>query len=85
MSPWLFSLALATLTEYREISAIVYGCIIPALCGCMLYSIYILKNDKPDEYRLALIAGFYLWVFLLTINIIRTAIDGLKRLLEARP
>jgi hypothetical protein len=80
----LFSLALATLTEYTDITAIIYGCVIPALCGCVLYTVYILESKNPDDYRLALIAGFYLWLLLLTINIIRTGIDGVKRYLERR-
>ncbi len=80
----LFSLALATLTEYKDIKAIIYGCVVPALCGSVLYTVYILKNDKPDEYRLALVTGFYLWLLLLTINIIRTGLDGLNRYLEGR-
>jgi hypothetical protein len=75
----LFSLALATLTEYRDIRAIIYGCVVPALGGCVLYTVYILKYANPDEYRLALIVGFYLWLLLLLINILRTAIDGFKR------
>jgi hypothetical protein len=80
----LFSLALATLTEYQDITAIIYSCVIPALCACVLYTVYILENNNPDEYRLALIAGFYLWLLLVTINIVRTGIDGINRYLAGR-
>ncbi len=75
----LFSLALATLTEYRDIQAIIYGCVVPALSGCVLYTVYIIKYDNPNQYRSALVAGFYLWLILLLINIVRTCIDGFKR------
>lgn len=80
----LFSLALVTLTEYHGISAIIYGCVIPALGASVLYTAYILKIDAPDANRPALIVGFYLWLILLSINIVRTTVITLSQYFERK-
>jgi hypothetical protein len=74
-----FSLALVTVTEYADVRAIIYGCMIPALGASVLYTVYILKIDSPEAHRPALLVGFYLWVVLFSINLTRTSIDALKR------
>ena len=75
----LFSLPLATLTEYRQLKALIYGCVVPALVACMLYTAHVLEEvDASSIHRIELTA-FSIWVILLTMNVIRVASEGIKR------
>jgi len=80
----LFSLSLATVTEYRDVRAIIYGCMVPAIGACVLYTVYVMKIDAPAQNRPALLAGFYLWIILLLINFVRAGWDGLRRYFGVR-
>src|SRR6266852_3887403 len=50
----LFSLALVTITEYSDVRALLYGCVVPALGASVLYTVYVLKINSPQEHRSAL-------------------------------
>ena len=75
----LFSLALVTLTEYQAISAAIYGSVIPAIGASVLYTAYILKIDDPSQHYRTLVLGFYLWLLLITINVVRVVVDVTRR------
>lgn len=80
----LFALSLATVTEYQSISSVIYGTIIPAISATVLYTVYLANIADPQKHLKTLLVGFYFWLFLVAINIVRVAIDGLKRWSEKR-
>ncbi len=71
----LFTLALVTATEYQSLASLIYGSIIPALAATILYTAYILTIDNPSAHQQTLLVGFYLWVLLFTINLLRVLLD----------
>ena len=78
----LFALAMVTTTEYRRLDALLYGSVLPALAGCVLYTVYLFTADDPAQHLTTLLVGFYLWAFLLTVNVARVLLDIVKRVLE---
>src|SRR5437763_9300422 len=64
-----FSLSLATLTEYQNTTGVIYGSIIPAIGASILYTIYILTINEPNKHTKVLLIGFYMWAVLIIVNI----------------
>jgi hypothetical protein len=79
----IFSLSLSTLTEYRSLKHIIYGCIVPAGIGCIFY-ISLLGHEKDALAYKPEIAGFWLWSGLLIVNVIRVVTVGVKKTLGSR-
>lgn len=75
----LFGLALATLIEYRRISAVIYGCIIPALVASVLYTAFILNEHNDAVASTIELRAFQFWVVLLLANVMRVALEGIRR------
>ena len=75
-----FSLSLATLVEYQGISGIIYGSVVPAVVATFLYSVALtVENSNPNAYISLLTSGFFLWLVLLVINVIRVIMEWRKR------
>ncbi len=80
-----FTLSLVTVTEYENTTWMLYASVTPAIGASILYTVYLLTIDKPDTHRLALLVGFYLWLILVAINLLRVIFDSVKRTLDRRP
>lgn len=74
----LFSLSLVTLTEYEDLTGILYGAVVPALAATFLYTVAILKSDDPSACKNTQLVGFYLWTILVIFNVLRVFIDWLS-------
>ena len=74
-----FGLALATSTEYKELKTILWVSVLPALAASVFYTAYLLTQHTPARHERALILGFYLWLSLVAINLLRVLFDVAKR------
>jgi len=75
----LFSLSLATLTEYSELKAIIWGCILPSVGAAMLYTLAISNEANAAILARIELVGFGAWVFLMLLNLLRVSVQGIKR------
>jgi len=80
----LFSLSLSTLTEYSSFNEIIYGCIIPSLVGCVLYTVDLHHPIRDGVAIRCEAVGFGVWAALLTINVVRVVFAFAKRALGIR-
>lgn len=64
-----------TITEYRTISWIIYGCVIPALIASVLYTAFILNENNAAALPGIEMRGFQFWLVLVCINV--TRVNGL--------
>lgn len=80
----LFSLSLVTLTEYQSLPLAIYGSVIPAISASVLYTAYILNIERPEYHYRTLLFGFYLWTFLVVVNVLRILIDIVGRTSKGR-
>lgn len=79
----LFSLSLATLTEYKDVQGVIYGSVIPALAAVFLYTISLLVANDPVAYNNTLISGFFTWLALIIINTVRVLLQWQKERAKA--
>lgn len=80
----MFSLSLATLTEYSDTLGILYLAVVPAIAATFLYTAALLVSNNKDAYNRILLTGFVLWLLLIILNIARVMIDWRKRLRETK-
>ncbi len=72
----IFTLAMVTTTEYRNLRLIIFLSIAPAITGTFLYTVYLIVEDPMVKQR-TLMAGFYIWIFLVAVHFVRVAIEFL--------
>lgn len=75
----MFSLSLVTLIEYKDLLAILYLAVAPALAATCLYTVVLLTSDKPVVSNNTLLAGFFLWLVLVMFNTARVIIEWRRK------
>lgn len=76
-----FGLALATSIEYKELRTVLWVSFLPAFAAVALYTAYLLTQTDPTRHEQALILGFYFWLWLVALNVIRVLAQVVKQLL----
>jgi hypothetical protein len=71
----LFSLSAVTLTEYTDFKKVFYLSVLPSWVAIILYLCYLLRpEDQAAQYKI-LITGFYAWLSLLIVHLLRVLIE----------
>jgi hypothetical protein len=74
-----FALSMATLTEHSDNSSVFYFSMFPASLAAFLYALALTSDPATRLHSSALQMGFYFWLALLLIGIIRLLTTFLKR------